>query len=117
MTAHRRAAAVSVVVAFLAAGAAVAPAGAASAHRCHLPEFASGELVVKGITCTAAARIVHRALRAPGCTPTTAQAAHGEGCRGTTKVRPWTCTGLFPGEGYDLRCHAGSRRIHAGAGG
>jgi hypothetical protein len=53
----------------------------------------------------------------PGCTPTARQRASNEGCFGSTRVGLWLCHGLFPGEGYDLHCSSGERRIHAGAGG
>ncbi|HKG04763.1 MAG TPA: hypothetical protein VKB03_16445 [Conexibacter sp.] len=73
--------------------------------------------MTKGVSCRGGARIVHRALDHPGCTPTARQRASNEGCFGSTHVGRWLCHGLFPGEGYDLHCESGRRRIHAGAGG
>ena len=94
-----------------------ATASAASSTRCKQKEFASGELVVTGVTCRSAVKVVHNALKHPGCTPSANDRANGRGCNGTTVVNGWRCTGLFPGEGYDLKCRKGARRIHAGAGG
>ena len=84
------------------------------ARRCRL---SGGEMTVSHIGCRAATKVVHRALRHPGCRPSQSDRELGRGCHGTTRFDGWTCTGLFPGEGYDLRCRKGSRRIHAGAGG
>jgi hypothetical protein len=95
----------------------VAAAAPAKVRKCDLVEFASGLLIVRGVSCRAAATVIHRALEHPGCTPTGAVASLGRGCPGTTRVGRWRCSGLFPGEGYDLRCHSGARRIHGGAGG
>jgi hypothetical protein len=92
-------------------------ASAAASSRCGNAEFASGELIVTGVSCSAAVKVVHQALKHPGCKPTAKQNASGQGCYGTTKVSGWRCSGLFPGEGYDLKCRKGSKRIHAGAGG
>ena len=92
-------------------------AHAASSQRCSAAAYASGELVVRGISCSGADRVIKAALKKPGCTPTSAQSERGEGCKGSTRVRGFRCTGLFPGEGFDLRCRAGSRRITASAGG
>jgi hypothetical protein len=94
-----------------------ATAPAAAVHKCHLSQFASGALIVRGITCRAAATVVNRALARPGCRPSAADARLGRGCYGTTRFGLWVCSGLFPGEGFDLRCRSGARRIHASAGG
>lgn len=89
----------------------------ASTRRCNDPAFASGELTVRGVSCRTGARIIRRALARPGCTPTKEDAESHRGCYGATRVGKWRCTGLFPGEGFDLRCRSGKRRIHGGAGG
>lgn len=93
------------------------PSYPAATRNCHNAAYASGELVVKGVSCSAAARILTKALAHPGCRPSKADAMLGRGCNGSTRVGLWRCTGLFPGEGFDLRCHSGARRIHGGAGG
>lgn len=95
----------------------MANADASSAYRCNDPAFASGALIVKGVSCRAAAKVIKRALARPGCRPSEEDAARGRGCFGTTKVGEWTCKGLFPGEGFDLRCLSGKRRVHGSAGG
>lgn len=89
----------------------------AKSRRCNDPTFASGELVVKGVSCRRAARVIRRALDRPGCTPTAEQKRLHRGCYASTRVGRWRCKGLFPGEGFDLRCRSGARRIHGGAGG
>ena len=91
--------------------------GLAAQHRCHQRAFASGELTTKGISCTDGARVITRALARPGCKPTAEDAMSARGCYGSTRVGSWTCSGLFPGEGFDLRCKSGKRRIHGSAGG
>lgn len=113
----RRAAAAILIAGSCAAGLAPTPATGADARRCNVSEFASGELIVRAVSCRAAVKVLHRALAHPGCKPTAADATSGRGCNGTTRVGKWVCRSLFPGEGYDLRCRSGARRIHARAGG
>lgn len=90
----------------------IGPAIAVGAHRC--PGYDSGGLFVTGVKCSTADRVVQSALRHPGCR---SNPHSGRGCRGTTHVRGWRCSGLFPGEGFDLYCISGRRKFHAGAGG
>jgi hypothetical protein len=107
-----------VAVLSLVVGVATPSASATSAARCNNAEFASGELTVTGVSCSSAVKVIHKALQHPGCTPSAKQRANSQGCNGSTKVNGWTCSGLFPGEGYDLKCRKGKKmRIHAGAGG
>lgn len=108
---------VLLVALLLAAVSATSVASAAPVRRFSNPEFASGGLIVKGVSCIAATRVIHRALKKPGCTPRPADAALGRGCYASTRVNGWACKGLFPGEGYDLKCRKGARRIHGSAGG
>lgn len=90
------------------------PASGAPLRKCATAEFASGALIVKGVSCSGATRILHRALAHPGCRP---KEGYGRGCYGFTKVGAWHCSGLFPGEGFDLTCRSDGRRIHGSAGG
>jgi hypothetical protein len=94
-----------------------ANAGAAARHRCHNPQFASGELVVKGVSCRRGSRVIHLALDHQPCQPSRRDRESYRGCYGSVRVAGWRCHGLFPGEGFDLHCRKGSRRIHGGAGG
>jgi hypothetical protein len=98
-----------------------APAGAtgvsAAAHRCSNPAFASGELVVTRVGCDRAERIIHRSLKHQPCQPSKRDQQSGRGCYGHNRVGHWRCHGLYPGEGFDLHCRSGKRRIHGGAGG
>ncbi len=110
-------ASLALIALLVAASSATASASASPTRRCNNAEFASGGLFVRGVSCSAAARVIHRALRNPGCTPRPADAELGRGCNGATRVGAWTCKGLFPGEGYDLKCQAGTRRVHGSAGG
>lgn len=94
-----------------------APASASSYHRCNLKAFASGELVVKGVSCKRGERVINAALRRPGCTPSAEDAELGRGCYASTRFGKWRCSGLFPGGGFDLKCRSGRLRVHGGAGG
>jgi hypothetical protein len=98
---------------------AVGASGTATARsqQCSDSYFASGELVVRGVSCEAGKKVILRALKRPPCTPSREDAQLGRGCYGSNRVGKWRCSGLFPGEGFDLKCRSGKRRIHGGAGG
>lgn len=90
---------------------------ASRVRHCRDAEFASGELDVLHTTCRTGKRVINRALGDAPCEPSPAQRRSYQGCIGTKRVGRWRCHGLFPGEGFDLRCRFGRRRIHGGAGG
>lgn len=90
---------------------------AAGAHRAdakHRSCSVSPALTTVGVKCSDGRRIAMRALRKSNCPPSPSF----QGCRQTVRVREWTCTGLFPGEGWSFVCTAGdTRRIHYSGGG
>lgn len=90
----------------------------AQPRKCDYPSYASGGLIVRGeVSCRTADGVIKQALRKPGCQASKSDASSGRGCTGTTRVSGWTCKGLFPGEGFDLRCTSKRRVIHGSAGG
>ncbi len=101
-----------------------------SKHYCSNSFFASGFLQVRGVSCGDGGRIVKAAARyhacvrgkpRPGrgcpCHVTRSEARSGGGCRGRVHVHGWRCKGLFPGEGFDIKCRRGRKLAHGGAGG
>jgi hypothetical protein len=103
---------------------------AARSRYCANPYFASGNLVVRHVSCRNGGAIVkeaasHRACkrwkarprRGCACMISHADARHSRGCRGRIRIGSWGCHGLFPGEGFEITCRRGKSWARGGAGG
>lgn len=90
---------------------------ATSSKSCSSSRRSSTTLFVRGVSCRTGSAVIKHALAHPGCTPTAEEQSLGRGCYGTSRHNGWTCRGLFPGEGYDLKCRRGRQYVHGGGGG
>jgi hypothetical protein len=64
-----------------------------------------------GVRCRVARRLGEQAKARSDCPD-----RQGRGCYRHVRVDRWRCYGLFPGEGWDFRCHRGQRRFHYSGG-
>jgi len=114
---HLRTVLLAAIAGSLITGLLATPAGAKTVRCSPLYMKGVSDLIAKNVSCSAAKRIQKRALAHPGCTPTAEQKSNFEGCYSSRRYGRWTCRGLWPGEGYDLRCKSGRRVVHASGGG